>query len=315
MSLPTQYQEYIHLSRYARYDDEKGRRETWDETVTRYCTFFKEKFPDLFPYDLIHRAILELDVMPSMRALMCAGPALERDNVAGYNCSYLPMDNIRSFDEGLYILMCGTGEGFSVEESNVKRLPTISDELRESSTTIIVEDSKVGWASGFRQLVSLLYAGTIPKWDLSRIRPAGSRLRTFGGRASGPEPLDALFRFASDTFKSRAGKKLSTINVHDLCGKIADCVVVGGVRRSALISLSDLSDSRLRNAKTGQWWDNNPQRALANNSAVYDVRPDFQTFLTENTRIIGHSFLKNVQCTSEVHCTWREIVVFSVENP
>lgn len=241
----------------------------------------------MFPYSDIHCAILNLDVMPSMRALMSAGPALERDNVAGYNCSYLPMDHIRSFDEGLYILMCGTGKGFSVEEHNVRKLPTVSDELRNSSTRIIVEDSKIGWAAGFRQLLSLLYAGTIPEWDLSRIRPAGSRLKVFGGRASGPEPLDSLFRFTVECFKRSVGRKLQTVDVHDICGKIADCVVVGGVRRSALISLSDLNDNLMRHAKDGQWWELHPERALANNSAVYDGRPDVGTFMDEWRALYG----------------------------
>lgn len=285
--LPTQYQEYIHLSRYARYLDEKGRRETWDETVRRYCDFFRDKYPDTFPYDRVYSGILSLDVMPSMRALMSAGPALERDNIAAFNCSYLPIDHLRSFDETLYILMCGTGVGFSVEDQYVKKLPSISDELRESSTCIIVEDSKVGWAAGFRQLISLLYAGVLPKWDLSRIRPAGSRLKVFGGRASGPEPLDSLFRFTSETFKKATGRKLHALECHDIICKVADCVVVGGVRRSALISLSNLTDDRMRHAKDGMWWERESQRALANNSAVYNGKPDVGTFMDEWRALYG----------------------------
>lgn len=284
--LPTLYQEYIHLSRYARYSDELGRRETWDETVKRYCDYFHSKFPTTYPYEDIYNAIYNLEVMPSMRALMSAGPALDRDNMAGYNCSYIAVDNVRAFDECLYILMCGTGVGFSVEENYVNKLPSIPD-LQETNTTIIVEDSKVGWAVGFRQLLSLLYGGHVPRYDLSRIRPAGSRLKVFGGRASGPEPLDSLFKFTIRTFKTAEGRKLTPIECHDVMCKVADCVVVGGVRRSALISLSSLGDNTMRHAKDGMFWEANNQRTLANNSAVYNSKPDMDTFMDEWRAIYG----------------------------
>lgn len=216
-----------------------------------------------------------------MRALMTAGPALERDNIAGYNCSYLTIDHPRSFDEVMYILMCGTGVGFSVEEHYVRELPAIADTLHPSDTTIVIADSRVGWASGLRELISLLYSGKIPRWDLSRVRPAGARLKTFGGRASGPEPLNRLFTKLVDVFRQAAGRQLTTTEAHDIVCSIADVVIVGGVRRSALISLSDLNDSRMALAKSGNWWTIDPQRALANNSAVYSGRPDFNTFITE----------------------------------
>ena len=275
------YNKFIYLSRYSKWNDELKRRETWPETVARYCDFFSQRFPDAFPRDRIYNAILNLEVVPSMRALMTAGPALERDNVAGYNCSYVTIDHPRSFDEIMYILMCGTGVGFSVEERYVKQLPTIADEQHQTDTTIVVADSRIGWSSALRELLSLLYSGKVPKWDLSRVRPSGARLKTFGGRASGPEPLNRLFETCVNLFKNACGRQLTTVECHDLVCSIADVVIVGGVRRSALISLSDLSDSRLRNAKTGQWWVENPVRALANNSAVYDTKPDFNTFLTE----------------------------------
>ena len=276
-----QYQQYIHLSRYARYRDDLGRRETWDETVARYCDFWKEKYGDLFPYTAVYDAINSLNVMPSMRALMCAGPALERDNIAGYNCSYVPVSNVRDFDEIMYILLCGTGVGFSVERQYINQLPEVPDELFETDSTIIVADSKIGWASAFRELVSLLYAGKVPRWDVSKVRPAGSRLKTFGGRASGPEPLVDLFRFTIGLFQKAVGRKLNSLEVHDLVCKIADVVVVGGVRRSALISLSNLTDERMRMAKSGQWWEREGQRALANNSVAYTEQPDMGIFLRE----------------------------------
>jgi len=284
----TDYQTYIHRSRYARWRDKDSRRETWEETVSRYFDFFKdylsEKPGDLQNDSLFSdakAAVLSLSVMPSMRALMTAGPALTRDNVSGYNCSYIAMDNLRAFDELMYILMCGTGVGFSVERQYVAQLPTIAEELHETKTTLSVRDSKIGWASAYKELISLLYSGQIPQWDLSKLRPAGTRLRTFGGRSSGPGPLDELFKFTISTFRAAVGRKLSSMEVHDIVCKIADVVVVGGVRRSALISLSNLTDERLRMAKTGQWWETNPQRALANNSIAYTEKPDVHSFLKE----------------------------------
>lgn len=282
--LPTLFQQYIHMSRYARWRDDLGRRETWPETVDRLISFWRNQTNDVrLEEDLedIRSAILHLEIMPSMRSLMTAGKALERDNCAGYNCSFLPIEHPRCFDELMYVLLCGTGVGFSVERQYVNKLPEVSDEFHETDTTIVVADSKIGWASAFRELVSLLYAGKIPKWDISKIRAAGERLRTFGGRASGPEPLVDLFNFTVHTFTKAAGRKLSSIECHDLVCKIADIVVVGGVRRSALISLSNLSDDRIRAAKSGQWWIDNPQRALANNSYVGDEETSFEVFLEE----------------------------------
>jgi ribonucleoside-triphosphate reductase (thioredoxin) len=281
MPLPTDYQKYIHLSRYARYIDELGRRETWEETVKRYCDFFQDKFPEHFPYEEIYNAIVNLEVMPSMRALMTAGKALDRDNVAGFNCSYASIEDLRSFDELMYILLCGTGNGFSVERVYVHDLPEVPSELLETDSTIVVPDSKMGWSVSFRELLHLLYAGRIPKWDLSKIRPAGARLKTFGGRASGPEPLDELFRFSVALFKNAKGRKLNTIEVHDLACKVADVVVVGGVRRSALISLSNLTDERMQRAKMGEWWEMYGHRKLANNSVAYTEKPDISSFMKE----------------------------------
>jgi ribonucleoside-triphosphate reductase len=278
------YSQFIHLSRYSRWLDEENRRETWEETVSRYIEFFRThtsvEVSDA-EWDFIKSSIIRLRAMPSMRALMTAGKALERDHVAGYNCSYLPIDHMRAFDELMYILMCGTGVGFSVERQYVSKLPDVADQFYEVDTVIDVRDSKIGWASSLRQLISLLYNGTIPKWDLSKIRPAGARLKTFGGRASGPEPLDSLFKFTVNLFKRAAGRKLSSLECHDLVCKIADIVVVGGVRRSALISLSNVSDDRMRLAKSGQWWVEHPHRQLANNSAAYTERPEFEIFLKE----------------------------------
>ena len=288
MSLPSSYQDFIHLSRYSRWLENENRRETWEETVDRYFTFFEKHLKDNHNYvedkevvEELRAAVLNLEVMPSMRALMTAGTALERENVAGYNCSFVAMNNLKSFDEILYVLMCGTGVGFSVERDFVNKLPTLAEEFSESHTTIVVQDSKLGWAKAYRELVSLLVNGQIPKWDLSKVRPAGARLKTFGGRASGPEPLEDLFRFTVDSFSKAAGRKLNSIEVHDIVCKIAEIVVVGGVRRSALISLSSLTDERMRDAKTGQWWDANPQRALANNSVAYKERPEIGTFMDE----------------------------------
>jgi len=274
------YSQYIATSRYARWIEEKGRRETWKETVGRYTEFFADKLDSSTGVEL-YEAIHGMEVMPSMRCLMTAGAALERDNVAGFNCSYLAIDHVRCFDELMYILMCGTGVGFSVERQYISKLPEIPAELHECDTTVVVRDSKIGWASAFKQLVSLLYAGNIPKWDMSRVRPAGARLNTFGGRASGPQPLEDLFNFSVDLFKSATGRKFNSVECHDLVCKVADIVVVGGVRRSALISLSNLTDDRMRRAKSGQWWEENGQRALANNSACYTEKPDLASFMKE----------------------------------
>lgn len=276
-----QYSKFIAASRYARWLQDEGRRETWDETVSRYIGFWTERDLDPIVANDLFRAIANLEVMPSMRCLMTAGPALERDNVAGFNCSYLPIDHPRAFDELMYILLCGTGVGFSVERQYVNKLPDLPEVFDESDTTLVVPDSKVGWAKSFRQLVSLLYAGEVPKWDVSKVRMAGEPLKTFGGRASGPQPLVDLFVFTVDLFRGAKGQKLSSIECHDLCCKIAEVIVVGGVRRSALISLSNPSDGRLRGAKSGQWWMDNSQRALANNSSCYTERPEFEFFLDE----------------------------------
>ncbi len=281
--LPSIYQDFIHISRYARFNDELGRRETWDETVDRYISFFKEKTNNnkLVPWEELRTAIISLEVMPSMRCLMTAGPALEKDQVAGYNCSYVAIDNVKAFDEIMYILMCGTGVGFSVESKYTNKLPEVPEELHETDTTVVVADSKIGWASAYREIVSLLYSGKVPKWDVSKVRPAGERLKTFGGRASGPEPLVDLIKFTLNIFTKARGRKLSTLECHDIVCKIADIVVCGGVRRSALISLTDLNDDQLRHAKSGDWWTHNGQRALANISAVYDKQVDMDTFMNE----------------------------------
>ena len=278
--LPTDYQSFIHKSRYAKYFDNKG-RESWSETVERYMNnVIRPKAGHDSYVDQMRDAILNLDVMPSMRAMMTAGPALSRDNTAGYNCSYLPVDDPKSFDEAMFILLCGTGVGFSVERQFISKLPEVP-ELFDSETTIVVKDSKEGWAKAFRQLLALLWAGEIPKWDVSLVRPAGSRLKTFGGRASGPAPLVELFNFAIKTFKNAQGRKLSSIECHDLMCFIGQIVVVGGVRRSAMISLSNLSDDRMRHAKSGQWWETAAHRALANNSVSYTEKPDMETFMRE----------------------------------
>lgn len=291
MSLKTEFQRYIHQSRYARYRDDLGRRETWEETVERYQQFFEYKLVDeggwatnsepVCKLRNCIKSILDTDIMPSMRALMTAGPALERDNVAGYNCAYLPVDSPRAFDEAMYILLCGTGVGFSVERQYISELPTVPEKLENSDTVISVGDSKRGWAFAFRELLGMLYSGTIPSWDLSKIRPKGSRLKTFGGRASGPEPLDELFRFTVGVFKGACGRKLSSIECHDIMCKIGDIVVVGGVRRSALISLSNLTDDRMRRAKYGDWYNTAGYRRLANNSVAYTEKPDMAAFMKE----------------------------------
>lgn len=275
------YQHYIATSRYARWLEKEGRRETWPEVVGRYCDFFLAKYPDLFPYDEVYNAILNLEVLPSMRALMTAGPALDRDNMAGYNCSYLPINDMRSFDEAMFILMCGTGVGYSVERQYISKLPEVAEEFHDTDTTIKVADSKQGWAGALRQLISLLYSGQVPKWDVSGVRPPGARLKTFGGRASGPAPLVELFHFAVSLFRKAAGRKLTSVECSDLVCKIAQVVVVGGVRRSALICLSNLTDERMRNYKNGQWWEQDGQRALANISAAYTEKPDIGIFMKE----------------------------------
>lgn len=275
------YQQFIAKSRYARWLDTEGRRETWKETVTRFCDFWQKRYPGTFPYDELHSAIFNLEVMPSMRALMTAGPALERDNIAGYNCSYLPIDDVRAFDECMYILMNGTGVGYSVERQYISKLPEVSEQFHETETIIKVGDSKQGWASALRQLVSLLYSGQIPKWDTSSVRPSGARLKTFGGRASGPAPLNDLFTFTTSLFRKAAGRRLTSVECSDLVCKIAEVVVVGGVRRSALICLSNLTDERMRNYKNGQWWVDSGQRALANISAAYTEKPDIGIFMKE----------------------------------
>ena len=294
-ALPTPLQEYVHKSRYARWIDSENRRENWDETVKRYVDYFAAKFP-FYPSEQIYNSILSLKTMPSMRALMTAGPALERDPMAGFNCTFVAVDDVRAFDEILYILMCGSGVGFSVERQFIAKLPIVGakaviragrleietvDHLTPNNHTIVVKDSKGGWATAFKELLAHLYAGYIPSWDVSGVRPAGAKLKTFGGRASGPQPLVDLFKFAVQTFKAAAGRKLTSIECHDLVCKVADIVVVGGVRRSALISLSNLSDDRMRTAKNGQWWAIEPQRALANNSAAYTERPSMELFMKE----------------------------------
>ena len=278
--LPTDYQSFIHKSRYARWDDKEKRRETYGETVSRYMNNVVVPHVDSATAAEIEGAILSLEVMPSMRAMMTAGPALDRDNTAGYNCSYLPVDDPKSFDEAMFILLCGTGVGFSVERQFISKLPDVP-ELFESETTVVVKDSKEGWAKAFRQVLALLWAGEAPRWDVSKVRPAGAKLKTFGGRASGPAPLIDLFNFATTIFKNASGRKLSSIECHDLMCKIGEVVVVGGVRRSAMISLSNLSDDRMRHAKSGAWWDNNPHRALANNSVSYTEKPDSTSFMRE----------------------------------
>ena len=286
--LPSLYQQYIHLSRYSRYRYEDSRRETWEETVSRYFSFFAEHLKENCNYTLskdlkekLQNSVLSLETMPSMRCLMTAGEALHRENVAGYNCSFVAIDNPRAFDEILYILMNGTGVGFSVERQMINEMPRVADDFYPTETTIVVSDSKLGWAKALKELIHLLYGGQIPVWDLTRVRAAGSPLKTFGGRASGPEPLEDLFNFCVGIFKGAAGRRLTSLECHDITCKIAEIVVVGGVRRSALISLSNLSDDRMRLAKSGQWWETQTQRALANNSACYTERPDIGIFMEE----------------------------------
>ena len=288
----TPYNTFIAKSRYSRYLDDKGRREHWNETVARYFDFMEKHLATKQNYTLtkelrkeLEDAVVALDVVPSMRAIMTAGPALERQNVAAFNCSYLPIDDPKAFDEAMYILLCGTGVGFSVEQQYVSKLPEVPSQLFDSKTTIVVSDSKEGWAKSLRQLLALLYAGEIPKFDVSRVRPAGARLKTFGGRASGPGPLEELYKFCIAKFKGAAGRRLSSIECHDILCKIGEVVVVGGVRRSAMISLSDLSDDKMAHAKAGNWWDGQGQRALANNSATYSETPSIGQFMREWTSI------------------------------
>jgi ribonucleoside-triphosphate reductase (thioredoxin) len=286
------YQQFIAKSRYSRFLPEQNRRENWQETVARYFNFMEDHLAEKHNYTLtrelrnrLEEAVINLDLMPSMRSLMTAGKALERDNTAGYNCSYMPIDDPKSFDEAMYILLCGTGVGFSVEQQYVNQLPEVPEQLFESRTTIVVSDSKEGWAKALRQLIALLYAGEIPSYDVSKVRKAGERLKTFGGRASGPEPLVELFKFTINKFRLAVGRKLTSIECHDILCKIGEVVVVGGVRRSAMISLSELEDDRMRHAKSGNWWEQNGQRALANNSATYESKPDIGLFLQEWTSL------------------------------
>ena len=287
-TLPTYYQQFIHKSRYARWIDSENRREEWDETISRYMNCIKEhsavfcnyKMPDKL-YTELYNAILKQSIMPSMRCVMTAGEALHRDNTAGYNCSYLPVDDLKPFDEAMYILMCGTGVGFSVEREYINKLPEVPDKLFAAEETIVVYDSKEGWAKALRKLLALLWSGEIPNWDLSRIRPAGAKLKIFGGRASGPAPLESLFKFIILTFCNAKGRKLSSLECHDIMCKVGEVVVSGGVRRSAMISLSNLSDDRMRHAKTGEFYKTQPQRQMSNNSVAYTEKPDMTTFMRE----------------------------------
>ena len=287
--LPSQYQQFIHLSRYSRWLPEENRRETWNETIQRFFDFFDDHLAevckgfkiDKATKDKLQTAILDLQVMPSMRCMMTAGDALKRENVAGYNCSFVAVNRPQVFDEILYVLMNGTGVGFSVERQYISELPKVAEEFHNTETTIVIADSRLGWAKGLKELIGMLYQGQIPEWDMSKVRLAGAPLKTFGGRASGPEPLEDVFKYCVQMFTIAAGRRLSSIECHDIICKIAECVVVGGVRRSALISLSNLSDDRMRLAKSGQWWETEGQRALANNSACYTEKPDMQIFFDE----------------------------------
>ena len=288
-TLPTVYQQFIHKSRYARWLPTEKRREEWHETVARYFDFFEKQIEKNCKYKIdkktreyLENKVLNLEVMPSMRALMTAGPALEKENIAGYNCSYVPIDHPKAFDEILYVLMCGTGVGFSVEKKYTELLPSVADDFHDTESVVVVRDSKLGWAKAFREVLTLLYAGQIPRWDISNVRPAGARLHTFGGRASGPAPLVDLFNFAKETFVKAKGRRLTPLECHDLVCKVGEIVVVGGVRRSAMISLSDLNDRDMRDAKSGEWYRVEAQRALSNNSAVYETKPDnIGTFMEE----------------------------------
>tara|TARA_R110000772_G_scaffold209128_1_gene319678 strand:+ start:1193 stop:3124 length:1932 start_codon:yes stop_codon:yes gene_type:complete len=287
-TLPTDYQNFIALSRYARWKEDEQRRETWGETVSRYFDYMANHLSSNHGYKLsdslrgeLEGAVLNQSIMPSMRALMTSGPALDRCHVGGYNCSYVPVDSPRAFDESMYILMCGTGVGFSVERHCIEKLPMVGEEFHETDTVIKVGDSRPGWAKSLKELIAMLYSGQIPKFDVSEVRPAGARLKTFGGRASGPQPLLELFDFCIQKFKAAAGRRLYPIECHDIMCKIGEVVVVGGVRRSALISLSNLNDDQMAHAKSGQWWENEGQRALANNSVAYKTKPEMGTFMRE----------------------------------
>lgn len=293
MSALTPYQDFIAVSRYARWLDDENRRESWPETAARYVGFMRNHLSSKYGYDPkdaifdeVQAAITNLDVVPSMRAIMTAGPALERNHLAGYNCSFVAVNDPRVFDEAMYVLMNGTGLGFSVEGKYVEQMPQVPETFTPSDEVIVVEDSKEGWAKAYRALINELYQGRVMKWDVSGVRPAGARLKTFGGRASGPQPLVDLFNFTIDTFKSAAGRRLAPIECHDLMCKVGDIVVVGGVRRSALISLSNLDDFAMAKAKSGSWWDDNGQRALANNSVTYYNRPEATQFLREWRNLI-----------------------------
>ena len=320
-----QYSGFIALSRYARWLPEESRRETWSETVDRYVDYFMQRVDGkdipLETWDEIRNAIHDLDCVPSMRALMTAGEAADRDNMAVFNCSFMSMNRQRAFDEAMYVLMCGTGLGFSCERQEVVQLPTIAESMHETDTTIIVSDSKIGWASAFRELISLLYAGKVPKWNLSKVRPAGAPLKTFGGRASGPDPLNDLFNYSVNLFRSATGRKLTSLEVHGLVCKIAEIVVVGGVRRSALISLSNLSDDRMRHAKSGQWWVDHPEFALANNSVAYTEKPNIEVFMREWLALIesksGERGLFNREAAKKhaANTGRREVVDFLGTNP
>ena len=290
--LPTDYQNFIALSRYARWKDDEQRRENWSETVDRYFDYMSNHLSNNYNYNItkalkekLTDQIMSLGIMPSMRALMTSGPALDRCHVGGYNCSYIPVDSPRSFDECMYILMCGTGVGFSVERENVDKLPIVNEHFEESTTIIKVDDSRQGWAKALRELIAMLYVGQIPQWDVSQVRPAGARLKTFGGRASGPAPLIELFQFCIQKFTGAKGRRLYPIECHDIMCKVGEVVVVGGVRRSALISLSNLGDDQMRHAKSGQWWENEGQRALANNSVAFKGKPEMGTFMREWTSL------------------------------
>lgn len=320
-----QYNNYIALSRYARWLPKEKRRETWEETVNRYIDFFIERTEadysggDLInTFEEIHNSILGLEVMPSMRTLMTAGPALERDNMAAFNCAYVAVDTPRVFDETMYVLMCGTGMGFSVERQYIQKLPEIAEEFHDTETVIVVRDSKIGWATAYKELISMLYNGQIPRWDVSKVRSAGEPLKIFGGRASGPEPLEDLFKFSIEVFRSAAGRKLTSIECHDIMCKIADIVVVGGVRRSALISLSNLTDERMRVAKSGQWWIENGQRALANNSVCYTEKPDIEIFMKEWLSLVqsksGERGIYNREAAIKMKPERREVAEFGC-NP
>ena len=286
-TLPTDYQTFIATSRYCRWLPEEGRRETWDETVDRFCDNVLGRV-QLTEKEIneCRDAVVNLEVMPSMRAIMTAGKAADRDNTSIYNCSYLAVDSTRAFDEAMFILLCGTGVGFSVEKKYTEKLPQVPSEFRENGDVIVVPDSKEGWARSFRKLVALLYTGDIPKWDTSKVRPAGSRLETFGGRASGAGPLEQLFIYTIDVFKDAAGRQLTPFECHSIMCKVGEVVVVGGVRRSAMISLSDLQDDKMREAKSGNWWETRPEMALANNSVSFTRKPDMMSYLDEWTALV-----------------------------